>query len=927
MKSFLQKSLILLAACSSLLTYAQNIGIGTILPETKLSVNGGISLMPNTGAAAATITVPDNVSVFRISNVAGTQANALTVVSPKEGQYLTIYNEDNNAATFAGTTISATIGVATFVYINGGWRTVANSPSFNGGTLDYAYDYGGAGLGRTIIADAGAVLVQGIDGLQSTGTLGSGTALALSGAGTRMVWYPKKAAFRAGFVNGTQWNDANIGDYSMSLGENNTASGPSAFSAGRNCVASGSAAIAAGGGCIASNVATISMGIQNNVSGNAAIAFGVNNISSGDKSISIGNGINSLGSTSIGMGDSTNASGTSSVAIGNNVNSPSFSEVVVGTYNNTYIPTSSTNWNASDRIFVIGNGQSISQRTNAMTVLKNGNMGIGTPAPIAPTMGLHQVNNNGILAEGTFGSGNVVSVTGAGTRMLWYPRKAAFRAGRVTALQWEDAAIGSYSFAGGLNNTASGANSFSVGTTNTASGQSSVTFNNGNTASGINSTAIGLGTDATGNNSFSMGNGTLAAGDNATAWNYFTEASGFHSVALGYLSQATGDTSLATGYSSLASGNVATAMGYNTIASGNNSTAMGYNSIASASEATALGNFTTASGNHSVATGLGSTASGASAFSMGFNTTASGTNALASGENIIAPSFAEVAIGTFNTTYAPASSIAWATDDRVFTVGNGTSSITRSDAMVILKNGKVGIGTSTPTWNLDIRGATTDSDGIIQAGNSDESHFIRLFGGRLNDPLPFIAWKDGDPFRFATDGGGFFEVARFHKVGASYFMGINTMSPTEQLEVTGNVRVNGNICYTGSIGACSDMRYKKNLSPLSSQILTNIMNITPYYYEWKQEEFPERGFDNRKQIGFMAQEMEKQFPEIVNTDGKGYKSIDYAKATPILWQAVKELNQNQVQLTFEMQQLNAEMEAMKAEVEALKEAVSAKVMD
>ncbi|MFN0203106.1 MAG: tail fiber domain-containing protein [Bacteroidia bacterium] len=924
MKLFLRNSLIVLAACSSFLTYAQNIGIGTISPETKLSVNGGISLMPNTGAAAALITIPDNVSVFRVSNVAGTQANALTLVSPKEGQYLTIYNEDNNAASFSGTTISSTIGVATFVYINGGWRTIANSPGFNGGTLDYAYDYGGAGLGRTITADAGAVLIQGIDGLQSTGTLGSGAALALSGAGTRMFWYPKKAAFRAGFVDGTQWNDANIGDQSIAMGEKTIASGTSSFAVGRGSTASGAVSTAAGAFATASNVGAISMGLFTTSSGNASMAVGVSTVASGNTSLAMGQGSVASGSVSIAMGSYSTASGTSSVAMGDSVVSSSFAETVVGRYNTIYSPISATNWSTNDRIFTVGNGTTNALRSNAMVVLKNGNIGIGASAPSAPTMGLHQVNNNGILAEGTFGAGNVVSATAAGTRMVWYPRKAAFRAGRVTALQWEDVSIGNYSFAGGLNNTASGATSFAVGNTNTASGASSAALNNNNAASGINSFAIGFNTDATGDNSFSAGEGTLASGNHANAWNYFTEASGFYSNALGYFTEASGDTSLATGYNSVASGNTATAMGYITTASGNNSTAMGFNSTAAGSASTALGNFTLASGDNSLATGLGTTTTGASSFATGFNTAASGTNSFVTGENTTAASYAETVVGAFNTTYTPASSIAWDVTDRAFTVGNGTSSIARSDAMVILKNGKVGIGTSAPVWNLDVRGATTDSDGIIQAGNSDQSHFIRLFGGRLNDPLPFMAWKDGDPLRFATDGGGFFEVARFHKVGANYFMGINTMSPTEQLEVTGNVRVNGNICYTGSIGACSDMRYKKNLSPLSSQILTNIMNITPYYYEWKQAEFPERGFDDRKQIGFMAQEMEQQFPEIVNTDGKGYKSIDYSKATPILWQAVKELNQNQVQLTSDMQQLNAEMEAMKAELEALKAVMSAK---
>lgn len=67
------------------------------------------------------------------------------------------------------------------------------------------------------------------------------------------------------------------------------------------------------------------------------------------------------------------------------------------------------------------------------------------------------------LLAGTFASGWTEPNTGAGTRMLWYPRKAAFRAGRVTGTQWNNANIGDYSFACGVNTTASGLASFCCG--------------------------------------------------------------------------------------------------------------------------------------------------------------------------------------------------------------------------------------------------------------------------------------------------------------------------------------------------------------------------------------------------------------------------------------------------------------------------------
>jgi trimeric autotransporter adhesin len=128
-----------------------------------------------------------------------------------------------------------------------------------GGTLDQAYDYSGAGAGRTITADAGALKVQGVDGLLVTGTYGSGT-IPATGAGTRMMFYPKKSAFRAGYVDGTQWDDANIGHYSTAMGYGTTASGDLSTAMGYGTTVSGDVSTAMGEGTTASGNSSTAMG-------------------------------------------------------------------------------------------------------------------------------------------------------------------------------------------------------------------------------------------------------------------------------------------------------------------------------------------------------------------------------------------------------------------------------------------------------------------------------------------------------------------------------------------------------------------------------------------------------------------------------------------------------------------------------------------
>jgi trimeric autotransporter adhesin len=122
----------------------------------------------------------------------------------------------------------------------------------------------------------------------------------------------------------------------------------------------------------------------------------------------------------------------------------------------------------------------------------------------------------GFVARGTFNRGTIPA-TGAGVRLMWYPRKVAFRVGRVTGSQWDDASVGVYSVATGYNTTASGFASTATGRGTTASGDYSTAMGDGTTASGFASTATGVVTTASGLSSTAMGYQTTASGSYSTA--------------------------------------------------------------------------------------------------------------------------------------------------------------------------------------------------------------------------------------------------------------------------------------------------------------------------------------------------------------------------------------------------------------------------
>jgi hypothetical protein len=193
-------------------------------------------------------------------------------------------------------------------------------------------------------------------------------------------------------------------------------------------------------------------------------------------------------------------------------------------------------------------------------------------------------------------------------------------------------------------------------------------------------------------------------GVQSVAFGLNTMAVGSQSFAVGSGSRAMGNWSFASGSNNRAQGNGAAAIGQSNTASGLTSFAAGFNNSVSGTDAIALGTSNNASGQSTFASGEGNNASGTSSFALGSYNNATGFRSAAIGNNLNAPSGFEVATGRFNTTYTPNSTTGWNANDRLFTIGNGTSGTARSDAVVVRKDGNVGIGVSAPTERLEVTG-------------------------------------------------------------------------------------------------------------------------------------------------------------------------------------------------------------------------------
>ena len=138
-----------------------------------------------------------------------------------------------------------------------------------------------------------------------------------------------------------------------------------------------------------------------------------------------------------------------------------------------------------------------------------------------------------------------------------------------------------------------------------------------------------------------------------------------------------------------------------------------------------------------------------------------------------------------------------------------------------------------------------------------------------------MGWDIGNERFFIYTGGN----ALFAKDG---HVGINGRAPhaTYALDVNGTLRVNTTL-YT------SDARYKENVVPISNS-LSKVMSVDGVYYTWNKNQYPDMSFDDNRQIGFIAQDIQKVIPEVVSFDDDGYAAVDYPKITAVLVEAIKE---------------------------------------
>jgi hypothetical protein len=217
------------------------------------------------------------------------------------------------------------------------------------------------------------------------------------------------------------------------------------------------------------------------------------------------------------------------------------------------------------------------------------------------------------------------------------------------------------------------------------------------------------------------------------------------------------------------------------------------------------------------------------------------------------------------------------TNDGGYT-GDGVSfaDTTPTNTLVTTTGGNVGIGTSSPSWDVQVQ-KTGNAFLALTAGASSTAGV--LFGDTSNNVIGRVEYNNGvDAMSFYTNGS---ETMRIDSSGnllighTSSGTGVdgislrasgNPSNPIVFLNSSGNTAgyINVNNTTTTYITS-SDYRLKENIAPMTGA-LSKVQQLNPVTYKWKAD-----GSDGQ---GFIAHELQAIVPDCVVGEKDGTKLID-----------------------------------------------------
>lgn len=239
--------------------------------------------------------------------------------------------------------------------------------------------------------------------------------------------------------------------------------------------------------------------------------------------------------------------------------------------------------------------------------------------------------------------------------------------------------------------------------------------------------------------------------------------------------------------------------------------------------------------------------------------------------------------------------VAYGLDDHVFFKGNNDG-FSSTELLRILGSGDIGVGT-----NFPVAYGHAGTNRIVEIKNSlsgaadVQSHLILSTFGQSGS-LGGVTWAGLNLTGEQRTGfiGNIYETANQTKL--SFHTRSNTGVLAERFYIQGD----GNAWLQGTLTQASDARLKHNIKPLSS-VLDKLDKINGYTYNWINDQK-----DTEEQVGLLAQEVQKNYPQLVKQNDQGELSVNYNGLIPVLLEGIKE-QQKQIE-TLKKQNLQQQLQ-------------------
>ena len=259
----------------------------------------------------------------------------------------------------------------------------------------------------------------------------------------------------------------------------------------------------------------------------------------------------------------------------------------------------------------------------------------------------------------------------------------------------------------------------------------------------------------------------------------------------------------------------------------------------------------------------------------------------------------------------------------VFTSVNGTAgyfSSTNGDA--IYTNGAVGINTTGPGRMLDVDGGARFNNESYDTGIAA----ITAYGHHGEEGIYALAYDQGNAGLFVASGGHALVAENIGAGGIGTGI-LYTNGQTDWETYLDNAK-DFNFAYEGTLKAwiydtdgsyhnSSDRSLKKNIESFTN-VLPGLIKLQAYTYRMK-----DAADDSPISVGFMAQDVEEQFPQLV-VEKNGYKSLCYDHFAVLSVEAIKEQQVHIENQDARITTLEKEMESLKQTLLQLTEKASGK---